>query len=106
MALSLLLPAVTACLTPLVAAAVSLSSATGDVDLRHLASAISTAREEAHHVDGGNTPHHPPQRLRLHHLEAMWHTSLGIEVKSGGLGMISHSVVVYAGRREGSQWVE
>lgn len=86
MALALFLLEVTAHFTSLVTAAVPLSS-TADVDLRNLASAISTAREGARHLDDNDSPQQPPRRLRLHHLEAMWHTSLGKEVSYNTLGL-------------------
>ncbi|CAM9613438.1 unnamed protein product, partial [Ectocarpus sp. 13 AM-2016] len=67
----------TGCLTPLVAAITSLSART-DVGLQALASSISAAREEAR-VDGRTQPQQR-QRLSLQHLEAMWHTSLGVQL--------------------------
>lgn len=74
--MKLLFLAATVWLTSLVSAVVPLSSV-ADVDLREFAS--TAAREEAR-LDG-REQQQQQQRLSLRHLEAMWHTSLGIEVK-------------------------
>lgn len=69
----------TAWWTSLVRAVVALSSV-ADVDLREFASTAAAAREEAR-LDGRNREQQQQQRrLSLRHLEAIWHTSLGVEV--------------------------
>lgn len=73
--------AATAWSASLVSAVVSLSSV-ADVELPHFASTAAAAREEAR-LAGRNREQQEQQqqqRLSLRHLEAMWHTSLGIEV--------------------------
>jgi len=56
------------------------SSSLADVDLREFASAASAARQEARLHGRNGEQHH---RLSLRHLEAMWHTSLGTDVRGG-----------------------
>ena len=75
--MKLLFLSATAWWTTLVRAVMPPSSV-ADVDLRQFASTAAAAKEEAQ-LDGRNSEQQQ-QRLSLHHLEAMWHTSLGVEV--------------------------